>query len=91
MELFDLLCGAECFQASPLSIRDRRTLQKKLQRARKFSLLVTALGHDVLGFEPEVSVTRIDRLKLEELENLGSDSIEGKKFKELLLLMVVNE
>jgi hypothetical protein len=52
----------------------RSALQKRLQRARKFLLLVDAFGMSVLDSVPEVSVSRVDVLRMEELRSLADGS-----------------
>ncbi|KAJ9091919.1 hypothetical protein QFC21_007032 [Naganishia friedmannii] len=50
------------------------SLQKRLQRARKFLLPVDTFGMSVLSSVPEVSVSRMDVLKMEELRSLADGS-----------------
>jgi hypothetical protein len=45
-----------------------------LQRGRKFLLLVTIFGTNVLHAVPEVSVRRLDLVSLEELKKLATGS-----------------
>ena len=51
----------------------RFALQKRLQRARKFLLLVDVFGPFVLNVVPEVSVSRLDMVKLDDLLKLVGD------------------
>jgi hypothetical protein len=57
----------------------RSALQKRLQRARKFLLLVDAFGMSVLDSVPEVSVSRVDVLRMEELRSLADGSCMKKE------------
>lgn len=77
--LFALLCNqinsdSVCSQSSGSSTTRRPALQKRLQRARKFLLLVDAFGMSVLDSVPEVSVSRVDLLRMEELRSLADGS-----------------
>jgi hypothetical protein len=63
-------------------------LQKRLQRARKFLLLVDVFGPFVLNVIPEVSVSRLDMVKLDDLYKLdgnGSDKQVGSIVRKLEL------
>ncbi|GHJ89531.1 hypothetical protein NliqN6_5933 [Naganishia liquefaciens] len=77
--LFALLCNqidsdsVRSQSSGPLTTR-RSALQKRLQRARKFLLLVDAFGMSVLDSVPEVSVSRVDVLRMEELRSLADGS-----------------
>jgi hypothetical protein len=53
-------------------------------------LLVKALGNDILYAVPEVSVTRLDAIRLEELALLCAGSIEEAKVKMILSRMIVS-
>ena len=59
-------------------------LKKQLQRGRKFLALCNALGTEVLGFVPEICVTRVDTVKLSELEKLKEGSMEKIRVREIL-------
>jgi hypothetical protein len=77
--LFALLCNqidsdSECSQFSGSSNTRRSALQKRLQRARKFLLVVDAFGLSILDSVPEVSVSRVDVLRMEELRSLVDGS-----------------
>ncbi|KAJ9093493.1 hypothetical protein QFC20_007117 [Naganishia adeliensis] len=52
----------------------RSGLQKRLQRARKSCSLVDAFGMSVRNNVPEVSVSRVDVLRMEELRLLADGS-----------------
>jgi hypothetical protein len=59
-----------------------------LQRARKFLLLVDVFGPFVLNVIPEVSVSRLDMVKLDDLYKLdgnGSDKQVGSIVRKLEL------
>jgi len=70
---FALLCEKPAFAASALPGPARFALQKRLQRARKFLLLVEIFGPFVLNVVPEVSVSRLDLIKLNDLQKLVGD------------------
>ena len=57
----------------------RARLQKRLQRARKFVILVDIFGEQVLEWVPEISVSRLDLVRLEDLQKIASGSIEQKR------------
>ncbi|KAJ9091664.1 hypothetical protein QFC21_007139 [Naganishia friedmannii] len=72
--LFALLCKqieSVLDHGSGSSDTRRSALQKRLQRARKFLLLVDTFGMSVLNSVPEVSVSRVDVLRMEELRSLA--------------------
>jgi hypothetical protein len=50
-------------------------LQKRLQRARKFLLLVEVFGPFVLNVVPEISVSRLDMVKLDDLYKLDGNGL----------------
>jgi hypothetical protein len=70
--------------AAALDAKAKSTLKKRLQRGRKFLLLTKALGTGILCAVPEVSVTRLDAIRLEELALLCLGSIEEAKIKVIL-------
>jgi len=57
----------------------RARLQKRLQRARKFVIIVDIFGEQVLQWVPEISVSRLDLVRLEDLQKIASGSIEQKR------------
>jgi hypothetical protein len=57
------------------------------QRGRKFLLLVTIFGTNVLHAVPEVSVRRLDLVSLEELKKLATGSVAAVRVKSILLRM----
>jgi hypothetical protein len=61
----------------------RSKLQKRLQRARKFDALVGLFGKQVLLMAPEISVSRLDVLKLSDLEKFATGSLERIKVQEI--------
>ena len=61
----------------------RTRLQKRLQRARKFAILVEIFGQSVLSFVPEVSVSQIDLVKMGDLQNFAGDSVEQGRIREI--------
>jgi hypothetical protein len=64
------LCERPAFIASASPGPARFALQKRLQRARKFLLLVDVFGPFVLNVVPEISVSRLDMVKLDDLYKL---------------------
>jgi hypothetical protein len=75
--LFALLCkqiDSVVNYGSGSSNTRRSALQKRLQRARKFLLLVDIFGMAVLNSVPEVSLSRVDVLRMEELRSLADGS-----------------
>ena len=50
-------------------------MQKRLQRARKFLSLVDVFGPFVLNVVPEISVSRLDTVKLDDLYKLDSNGL----------------
>lgn len=56
-----------CFASAAVPGKRRFALTKRLQRARKFLGLVDALGEAVLQVVPEVCVSRLDLVKLEDV------------------------
>jgi len=61
------------------STRTRARLQKRLQRARKFVILVDVFGEQALQWVPEISVSRLDIVRLEDLQKIATGSIEQKR------------
>jgi hypothetical protein len=77
--LFAMLCKqidsvSDHDQSSGSLNTGRSALQKRLQRARKFLLLVDTFSVSVLNSVPEVSVSRLDVLRMEELRSLADGS-----------------
>jgi hypothetical protein len=50
-------------------------LQKRLQRARKFLSLIDVFGPFVLNVVPEISVSRLDMVKLDDLYKLDGNGL----------------
>ena len=73
--LFTLLCERPAFIASASPGPARFALQKRLQRARKFLSLVDVFGPFVLNVVPEISVSRLDTVKLDDLYKLDSNGL----------------
>ena len=71
--LFTLLCERPAFIASASPGPARFALQKRLQRARKFLSLVDVFGPFVLNVVPEISVSRLDMVKLDDLHKLDDN------------------
>jgi hypothetical protein len=70
------LCGERC-----------TNLKKRLQRSRKILLLVKIFRENILHAVPEVSVTRLDSVKLEDLTKLVTGLVETNKVKRILARM----
>jgi hypothetical protein len=69
------LCERPAFIASASPGPARFALQKRLQRARKFLSLVDVFGPFVLNVVPEISVSRLDTVKLDDLYKLDSNGL----------------
>jgi hypothetical protein len=85
--LFDMLCNEPDFQVASMDLTTLCKLKKRLQRSRKFLLLVKAFGENILHAVPEVSVARLDSVKLEDLTKLVTGSVEANKVKRILARM----
>ena len=81
--IFDLLWDHTDFRLAS-DVTTQWALKKRLQRGRKFLLLVTIFGTNVLHAVPEVSVRRLDLVSLEELKKLATGSIETVRVKRIL-------
>ena len=82
-----MLCNEPDFQVASKDLTTLWNLKKRLQRSRKFLLLVKAFGENVLHAVPEVSVTRLESVKLEDLRKLVTGSVEANKVKRILARM----
>jgi hypothetical protein len=69
---------------APKDLATLWSLKKRLQRGRKFVLLVKIFGKDILFVVPEVSVTRLDGVKLEDLVKLETGSVETNRVTRIL-------
>ena len=78
--MFELLCEEACFANACSTDTERMRLKKRLQRGEKLELLVQIFGQSILSVMPEVSVSQMDRIRLEDLAKLQSGSIETKNF-----------
>jgi hypothetical protein len=85
--LFDMLCNESDFQSASKDLTTQWNLKKRLQRSRKFLLLVKTFGENILHAVPEVSVTRLDPVKFEDLQKLATGSVEANKVKRILARM----
>jgi hypothetical protein len=85
--LFETLCNEPDFQVASMDLTTLWNLKKRLQRSRKFLLLVRTFGENVLHAVPEVSVIRLDSVKLEDLTKLVTGSVEANKVKRILARM----
>ena len=56
----------------------RSTLQKRLQRARKYVVVVGVFGTSVLSAVPEVTVSRLDGLSLGELGRMKASIVQDQ-------------
>jgi hypothetical protein len=81
--IFDLLWDDPDFRLAS-DLTTIWALKKRLQRGRKFLLLVTIFGTNVLHAVPEVSVRRLDLVSLEELKKLATGSVETVRVKRIL-------
>jgi hypothetical protein len=72
---------------APKDLATLWSLKKRLQRGRKFVLLVKIFGKDILYVVPEVSVTRLDGVKLEDLVKLETGSVETNRVTRILARM----
>jgi hypothetical protein len=79
-----LLCGSS--DGHQGKVKPEETSAKRT----KVRVLVKALGNDILYAVPEVSVTRLDAIRLEELALLCAGSIEEAKVKMILSRMTVS-
>jgi hypothetical protein len=61
------------------STKTRARLQKRLQRARKFVILVDVFGEQASQWVPQISVSRLDIVRLEDLQKIATGSIEQKR------------
>jgi hypothetical protein len=69
------LCEKPAFVASASPGPARFALQKRLQRARKFLSLVDVFGPFLLNVVPEISVSRLDMVKLDDLYKLDGNGL----------------
>lgn len=86
--LFERLCQRPGFESIAKDAAARANLNKRLQRGRKFELLVRIFGQKILSAVPEVSVSRLDGVKLEDLGALLTGSMEGMRVKRILQNLV---
>lgn len=82
-----MLCNEAEFQVAPKDLATVWSLKKRLQRGRKFALLVKIFGKDILYAIPDVSVTRLDGVKLEDLVKLETGSVETNRVTRILARM----
>jgi hypothetical protein len=78
-EAFAKLCATPSISDVLSSAAARTRLRKRLQRARKFVTLVDIFGEQVLQWVPEVSVSRLDVVRHEDLQMIATGSIEQKR------------
>lgn len=69
--LLVLLFTNTAFSTAQFHAPARLALNKRLQRARKFSLLVDVFGTPILHAVPQVAVTKMDGIRLEDLHSLA--------------------
>jgi hypothetical protein len=72
---------------APKDLATLWSLKKRLHRGRKFVLLVKIFGKDILFVVPEVSVTRLNGVKLEDLVKLETGSVETNRVTRILARM----
>jgi SNF2 family DNA or RNA helicase len=85
--IFDMLCNEPDFQVASKDLTTQWSVKKRLQRGRKFLLLVKLFGEKILHAGPEVSVTRLELVKLEDLTKLATGSAETSRVKRILARM----
>ena len=51
-----------------MDVQASQAVRKRLQRARKFVLLVQKFGTVVLNAVPQVSVSKVDRVRLDDFQ-----------------------
>jgi len=74
-----MLCATPPVVEWMKSTRTRARLQKRLQRARKFVILVDVFGEQALQWVPEISVSRLDVVRLEDLQKIATGLLEQKR------------
>ncbi|KAJ9099793.1 hypothetical protein QFC21_003791 [Naganishia friedmannii] len=70
----DVIIHCDERAGTEMSKADQSALQKRLSRARKFLVLVDVFGISVLDSVPEVSVTRVDALRVNDLHAMAEGS-----------------
>jgi hypothetical protein len=85
--IFDMLCNEPDFQVASKDLTTQWSVKKRLQRGRKFLLLVKLFGKKILHAVPEVSVTRLEPVKLEDLTKPATGSVETSRVKRILARM----
>jgi hypothetical protein len=85
---FDLLCEEPCFQAIVHQVNARSCLKKRLQRARKYHHLVKIFGMAVLHAAPVVCVSRMDGVKMEDLRDMCTNSMDDVRVKRITINLV---
>ena len=78
-EAFARLCAKPRISDRLGSEAARSRFKKRLQRARKFVILVDVFGEQVLQWVPENSVSRLDHVRQEDLQKIAAGSIEQKR------------
>lgn len=82
-EAFARLCATPRMADWMNSTTGRARLQKRLQRARKFVILVEIFDKQVLQWVPEISVSRLDLVRIEDLQKIATGSIEQKRVQDI--------
>jgi hypothetical protein len=78
-EAFARLCATPSISDVLSSAAARSRLRKRLQRARKLVTLVDIFGEQVLQWVPEISVSRLDVVRQEDLQMIAAGSIEQRR------------
>jgi hypothetical protein len=78
-EAFARLCAIPSISDVLNSATARSRLRKRLHRARKFVTLVDIFGEQVLQWVPEISVSRLDVVRQEDLQMIAAGSVEQKR------------
>ena len=73
-----------CFQGPELDSRAKATITKRLQRAREMAILADLFGTEILDAPPEVSVFRLDQLKISDLLSMKSGQCEVLRVRAIL-------
>jgi hypothetical protein len=82
-----MLCNEAEFQVASKDLATLWGVKKRLQRGRKFLLLVKIFCEDILYAVPEVSVTRLDGVEIADLLKLETGSVETNRVTRILARM----
>ena len=82
--MLGLIFNGPEFQQTSSDLKSQWSLKNRLQQARKFVLLVQVFGSNILHIVPEVSVTRLDSLRLSDLQKLANQAEGSPRVQEIL-------